>query len=92
MKQLSPSVFRRGFSFIYSLVVCSAEDIICRDLVKICENKKMFHRNRLEAAFIAGIDRLTGVEELGDLCLVHIHIFAQVSQPLKVHKYHLRDL
>lgn len=83
---------RVSFLFIQRLVICSAEDIVGRDLVKVGENEEMFHGNGLKSALVAGIDGLTGVEELGYLSLVHIHILAQVSQSLKVHKYHLRDL
>ena len=83
---------RVSFLFIHRLVVRPTEDIVGGDLVKVGENKEMFHGNSLKAALVAGIDGLTGVEELGNLRLVHIHVFAQVSQSLKVHKYHLRDL
>jgi len=43
--------------------VGSAEDIIGRNAVKIGKNEQMFDRNGLVSAFIAGINRLTGMKQ-----------------------------
>lgn len=72
-------IIRPKKSFIHFLIICAPEDIISRDLVKISENEEMFDRDSLKSALISGVNGLARVEQGGNLGLIHIHIFSEVS-------------
>ena len=49
--------------------VGSAKNIICGYTIEICKDEQVLHRDGLIAAFIAGINRLTGVQQVRNLRL-----------------------
>lgn len=66
--------------------VGTAEDIIHGNAVKIRQNQQMLHGDGLIATLVSGIYRLADVQQLRHTGLVHVHILAQISQPVKIHK------
>ena len=66
-------------------IVCSAENIVNRDPVKIRKYHKMLNGYCLKTAFVSRIYGLACVYKVCDLGLVHIVIFSQVTKSLKIH-------
>ena len=78
--------------FVQFLVIRASKDIVYRNIIEIRKDQQVLHWDSLKATLIAGIYRLTGVKQLCDLSLVHIHILTQIPKSLKMHNDHALSL